>query len=585
MNSDRSAKEDIKRAADAVELIGQFVQLKKAGRNFVGLCPFHAEKAPSFTVSPERQTFHCFGCKKGGDIFTFWMEYHGATFPEALKDLGERYHVTVPERTFSPAERKKAALRETLFQTNEKAAAFFAETLGHTVIGKPGRDYLSKRSIPDETVSEFRLGYAPAQWDGLVKFFRRQQWDQGLALKAGLIIPKKGGGYYDRFRGRLMFPILDLRDRVVGFGGRVLDDSLPKYVNTPETPVFHKGDSPYGLHASFRAIRESQRVVIVEGYMDLLALRSRGLNEVVASLGTALTTEHIRRLKGYAREAIIVFDSDEAGKAAAVKSLPFFLNEGLSAKAVVLPDGHDPDSFVSSKGLNPFLELLDRAPAMFDFFLDQKLPPKEADVESKVRVLKEVLPVLSSLHNEAQRTLYVRRLSEHLGIREEVVLSELGRVRKSPSNKAAYRDLEGRLSASRVGKSLSDLQVLNLLIHYPDSLSRLMACDCRVLLSSPVVREIVDTIFKQFAEQGPSSPEGLMEALESGAAREQLREILHRPFIVYSDEDAEQAVREFEEKANQKQFMASLRKAKGDAQAQNRLIQSRVEGPTRANPD
>ena len=581
MTSHTSAKEDIKRAADAVELIGQFVQLKKAGRNYVGLCPFHAEKAPSFTVSPERQTFHCFGCKKGGDIFTFWMEYHGATFPEALKDLGERYNVTIPEGIFSPAERQKAALRETLYKTNEKATAFFEETLGHSVKGKPGSNYLTKRSISYETVSEFRLGYAPAQWDGLVKFLRRQQWDQDLALKAGLIIPKKGGGYYDRFRGRLMFPIFDLRDRVVGFGGRVLDDSLPKYLNTPETPIFHKGESPYGLNASFRAIRERQRVVIVEGYMDFLALRSRGLNEVVASLGTALTAEHIRRLKGYAREAIIVFDSDEAGKAAVVKSLPLFLNEGLSAKAVVLPNGHDPDSFVNSKGLNPFLELLDLAPAMFDFFLDQKLPQKETDVESKVRALKEVLPVLSSLQNEAQRALYARRLSEQLGIREEVVMSELGRVRKSASDKAAYRDLKGRLSASEVEKSLSDLQVLNLLVHYPNGVSRLMECDCRVLLSNPVVREIVDTIFKKFVEEGPSSTESLMEALESGDAREQLREILHRPFIVYSDEEAEQAVREFEEKANQKKFMVSLRKAKGDVQAQNRLIKSRIQGPTR----
>jgi DNA primase len=582
MPSHTSAKEDIKRAADAVELIGQFVQLKKAGRNYVGLCPFHAEKAPSFTVSPERQTFHCFGCKKGGDIFTFWMEYHGTTFPEALRDLGERYNVAIPERTFSPAERQKAALREALYKTNEKAAVFFEETLGHSVKGKPGRDYLSQRSISDETLSEFRLGYAPPQWDGLVRLLQRQQWDQGLALKAGLIIPKKGGGYYDRFRGRLMFPIFDVRGRVVGFGGRVLDDSLPKYLNTPETPVFHKGETPYGLHASFRAIRESQRVVIVEGYMDFLALRSRGLNEVVASLGTALTAEHIRRLKGYAGEAIIVFDSDEAGKAAVVKSLPLFLNEGLSAKAVVLPDGHDPDSFVNSKGLNPFLKLLNQAPAMFDYFLDQKLPRKEVDIESKVLILKEVLPVLSSLQNEAQRSLYAKRLSERLGIREDVVLSELGRTSKSPSGKAARWDIKERLTASRAEKTLSDLQVLNLLVHYPYSVSRLMACDCRVLLSNPAVREIVDTMFKKFVEERSSSTEALMDALESEAAREQLREVLHRPFIVYSEEDAEQAVREFEEKASQKKFMASLRNAKGDVQAQNRLIKSRIERPKRA---
>ena len=340
MTSYQSAKEEIKSTADIVELIGQYVQLRKAGRNHVGLCPFHAEKEPSFTVSPERHTFHCFGCKKGGDIFSFWMEYHGSTFPEALRDLAERYNVTISEGFSQAAEKEKAAKRENLYKINEKAAAYFQEALKDSAKGQAARDYFKKRSIPREIVSEFRLGYAPDEWEGLVKDLKDNNADLDGAVEAGVIIPGKKRGYYDRFRGRIIFPIFDLRrgERVVGFGGRVLDESLPKYLNTPETPIFHKGRSLYGLHSGHKAIREKGRAVVVEGYMDLLALRRHGLGEVVATLGTALTSDHIRKIKGIAREAVVVFDPDEAGVGAVLKSLPIFLNEGLRARAVELPE-------------------------------------------------------------------------------------------------------------------------------------------------------------------------------------------------------------------------------------------------------
>ena len=418
MHSHQSAKEEIKRAADIVQVIGQFVQLKKAGKNFMGLCPFHAEKDPSFTVSSDRQMFHCFGCKKGGDIFAFWMDYHGLTFPEALKDLAERYNVQITDNFSATEEKKRSKLRETLFKINEAAALYFQQALSKTAGGNPAADYLKKRAISKEIISEFRLGYAPDKWRGITDYLREHEIDLERAVQAGLIIPKKGGGYYDRFRGRVMFPILNLREQVIGFGGRVLDDSLPKYLNTPETPVFHKGEFPYGLHASFKAIRQKGVAVIVEGYMDLLALRRHGLDEVVATLGTALTGQHIRKIKGYAKEAVVVFDSDEAGRNAALRSLPLFLNEGLPARAVVLPNGHDPDSFVNRNGLPEFLKLLDSASSMFDFFLDQKLTQKGSDIERKVQVLKEILPVLSQLRNTAQRSLYAGRLSEQIGIRK-----------------------------------------------------------------------------------------------------------------------------------------------------------------------
>ncbi len=577
----QSAKEEIRRAADIVELVGQFVQLKKAGRNFVGLCPFHAEKDPSFTVNPERQTFHCFGCKKGGDIFAFWMEYHNAAFPEALRDLAERYSVTISDSFDPSAGKEKAAQKKTLFKINEKATAYFERALNQSSKGNAGRNYLHDRSISRETIIEFRLGYAPDEWGGLVGILRDHKLNLDMAVQAGVIIPKKNGGYYDRFRGRIIFPIFDLRQQVVGFGGRVLDNSLPKYVNTPETPVFHKGEFLYGLHASYKAIRDKNRAVIVEGYMDWLALRNHGLHEVVATLGTALTARHVGRLKGYAREAVIVFDSDEAGKAAVLKSLPVFSNEGLPARAVVLPDGHDPDSFVNANGLDSFLEFLDQAAPILDFYLEQKLTQTGLDMEGKVRVLEEIFPALSDLRTGTQRSLYVRRLSERIGVNEEVVWSELSVFMKRHSEKRLKSSMRDRLIDPKAKKiSMSDLQLLNLLIHYPQTIPRLMEHECRTLLSDPVVLKIVDTIFHGYRQNGLFSHEELMENLHSEAACEQLREVLHRPFV-YSDQDVEQAVVEFEEQLYQAKISASFQRARerGDMERLVQLTKLKSQGP------
>ena len=578
MVSYQSAKDEIKRAADVVELIGQYVKLRKAGRNYVGLCPFHAEKDPSFTVNPERQSFYCFGCKKGGDIFSFWMEYHSTTFPEAVKDLAERYHIPITEGYSAEAEKKKSGQRQALYRINEIAADYFQTTL-NSAKGRPARDYLKKRDILKDTRSEFRLGYASNEWDGLIGILSKHRVDMALAVQAGVIIQKEKGGYYDRFRGRVIFPIIDQRQQVVGFGGRVLDDSLPKYLNSPETPVFHKGESLYGLNASFKAIREKGRAVIVEGYMDWLALRKYGLGEAVATLGTALTDRHVRKLKGYAKEAVIVFDSDEAGKSAALKSLHVFANEGLTARAAVLPAGDDPDSFVNENGLERFLDLLEQASPMFDFFLEQKMTPGDSD-EKKVRALKEILPVLTEIRDFTMRSLYVRRLSEKIGIREEVVLTELKAHMKGMSGGTPGRVMKDDAKQPEKGHpSYEDLTLLNLVIQYPDTIPRLMAFECRRLLTHPEVIRIVDVIFEKYQSEGSFSPENFVESLADEYSQEQFREVLHKPVIVYSDQDVEQALVEYEKKVHQKKISASFRKAKGDLEAQNRLLEMKRQGP------
>lgn len=567
-----SAKEEVKEAADIAEVIGEYVQLKKAGRNYIGLCPFHSERDPSFTVSPARQMFHCFGCKKGGDIFAFWMEYHQTTFSEALRDLAERYNVTIPEKTSSLAEKRENELKDGLFYINEKATAYFQGLLENSSKGEPGRNYFRKRGLSEETVSRFRLGFASDEWQGLTSFLRPQKADLDLASKAGLIIPREKGGYYDRFRGRVIFPIFDLKDKVVGFGGRVLDNALPKYLNTPETPLFRKGEQLYGLNSCYKAIREKGRAVVVEGYMDCLAAREKGLDEIVAALGTALTASQVRKLKGYAKEAIAVFDSDQAGKTAALKSLPIFLNEGLSARAVVLPDGHDPDSFINEHGLGGFIELLDGAPPLFDFCLEQILTHEASGVEEKVRVLTEMLPVISKIREGAKRSLHVQHFCERTGIKEEVVLSELERVRDS-SGRVPHSELKKRLAISGANKYNRDLHFLNLLIHFPQHIERLMANEWDLLISDTDIMEIVRGIFEAHRVQGQFSPMALLQTLGSESAQQKMREALLLPPF-YSNQTAEIAVREFEQKLNQIKLSQSINKAKerGDLESLNKIL-------------
>ncbi len=573
MSSYPSAKETIKAAVDIVELVGQYVKLKRAGQNHVGLCPFHSEKAPSFSVSATRQMFHCFGCKKGGDIFAFWMEYHGTTFPEALKDLAQRYQISLPEERGTPSRIKETAEKKSLIELNELAARFFHHTLENSEDGQPGRDYLAKRGLSGDVVTDFRIGYAPNTWDALTTFLTRKGKDLRKAALAGLIIPKKPGGYYDRFRGRVVFPILDLRKQVVGFGGRVLDSSLPKYLNSPETPIFRKGRLLYGLHAAHQSIRQNGRAVVVEGYTDTLALRRHGFQEAVATLGTALTRDHIRILKGYAKEAVVVFDADASGKAAAKKSLPLFLNEGLSSRVLVLPENDDPDSFVNRHGLDSFLEELERSGPMFEFYLDLVLSEAGQGIEGKIDALRQTLPVLADLDSAATRSLLVHRVSERTGISESAILAELrnwrGGAPRSEGQTAAETSLVFKEERG------DDFPLLNLLIHAPHAIQGLVDDDCKVLLSNPVVALIFDTMVRFYKSRGELKPAEVLEHLTDERARECFREAMLAPPI-YPDEAVEQAVGEFRQNVRRRRISESISKARasGDIEKLNQLLKS-----------
>ena len=571
MESYQSAKDEIKRAADIVELIGQYVQLKRAGQNFVGICPFHGDKDPSFTVNQGKQMFHCFGCKVGGDLFAFWMAYHQVTFPQAMQDLAEKYQVTLPKGPWRSGEKKMRALKEALTELNDLAAAYFHGILLKSSMGLPGREYLKRRGLSKRIISEYRLGYASNEWEGLTGWLRSREADLKVAAQAGLIVPRKNQGYYDRFRGRVLFPIFNASKRIVGFGGRVLDDTLPKYLNTPETDLFHKGELLYGLDSALPSIRKSGRAVLVEGYMDVLALREHGYNESLASLGTALTEHHIRALKGFVKEVVVIFDSDSAGIAAAIKSLPLFASAGLSAKALVLPEGEDPDSLVQKEGVQSFLERLTQAVPLFDFFLEHHLSGSGDAVEIQIEVMKKALPILADLDHPAQKAYYVHRLAERSDLGESVIMSELERWEAHESTKVLSEDLTKRWSKNRSNRG-DDIHLLNLLVHHPESMERLTESGCRHLFSSPDSAALFEALHALFREKGILKPDEMLSQLEGQEICTQFREVMLTPSIYEGAVD--QAIEEFEAKACNLNMTAAIAEARkrGDSETLNQLL-------------
>jgi len=571
------AKEEVKKAADIVEVIGQYVELKKRGQNYISLCPFHSERSPSFTVNQAKQIYHCFGCGKGGDVFTFWMEYHNMSFPQSLRDLAERYSIPLPQDRNLYAERKRAELRELLFKINGLAADYFHNILVRSADGRPATEYFSRRHISQETIAAFRLGYAVNKWDGLIDYLRSKNISLDIGAKAGLLIPKKDGHYYDHFRGRIMFPIFDLNHQIIGFGGRNLDDSLPKYINTPETPLYHKGDSLYGLDSASKNIRERGLAIIVEGYMDMLVLRQHGTSNSVAILGTALTSDQIRRLKGYTKDVVVLFDPDDAGREAALRSFPLFLNEGISAKVLVLPEGEDPDSFVNRYGADEFKELLKGATPIFDFYLDQALAHMDTGVDGKIKVLREALPIFMDLEQGATRFLYVHRFSEKTGINEAIVWEELRHREDNRSEGRGTSQLKDRFFSDQDPRKYgTDLQFLNLLVHYPEIIDGFKDKEWELIVSDPEIIKVIRVLM----EQSPSgiNLDRIEEFLDSPGAREQIRVILmSKPF--YVKELVDQAVSEFSKKIAKIKISQSIShaKAEGDMEMLNRLVKARQD--------
>src|SRR5256714_10977 len=401
MVSDNS-RERVRAASDIVDVIGSDLPLKKAGVNFVVLCPFHQEKTPSFNVNPHRQIFHCFGCHKGGDVFTFVMEYENLEFPEALRRLADRAKIPLEPERGAPDQQTRS-VKENLLQIHEQIAQRWQNALATEAAGQIARDYLAKRGVSSEAITLFRLGYAPDLWDDTVNWAKSKGHDLALVEKGGLILKRENAeGYYDRFRGRLMFPICDEQGRVIGFSGRILagDEKTAKYVNSPETPIFIKSKVFFGLHKSKRAILDAGHAIICEGQLDLIACFMAGIQNVVAPQGTAFTADHARILQRYVDEVVLCFDSDNAGQNAAVRSLDHMLAAGLAVRGATIPAPDDPDSFIKKNGGQPFKQLIERAEGFFDYYLNRlcALNPVTTD-KGRLTVLRSMAEAVNKTRN------------------------------------------------------------------------------------------------------------------------------------------------------------------------------------------
>ncbi len=422
--------EDVLNRIDIVEVISGYIPLKRAGKNFKACCPFHHEKTPSFMVSPERQIYHCFGCGESGNAFKFLMRHERMEFPEAVETLAKKAGVVLPQA--KGRDDKGASVITQLYKINELASLFYAANLDSSA-GTIAKNYLFKRGIKEESIKLFGLGLASDKWEALINHLRQKNIGLSLIEKAGLALSKQAGGFYDRFRNRIIFPVSDIKSRVIGFGARVLDDSLPKYINSPETPVYIKGRNLYGLNFSKDSIGESDSAVIVEGYLDFIVPYQEGLRNIVASLGTALTVEQARVLKRYTRNVVMVYDADNAGQLAVLRSLDIFVEEEMEVKVVSLPAGFDPDSFVRKQGIAAFRERIGNAKGLFDYKLavmKSRYNPDEP--AGKAKISGELLSTINKFKNAVLRSEYIKRLAQELDVREEALLQELKRVKPSP---------------------------------------------------------------------------------------------------------------------------------------------------------
>lgn len=423
--------ERIRAASDIVDVIGSYLPLKRAGANFTALCPFHKEKSPSFNVNPHRQIFHCFGCHKGGDVFTFVKEYENIGFGDAVRRLAERAKIPI-EADSTPGERQERHVKDQLLEIHEKIAQRWHNCLLNEAAGRHARDYLDKRGVNAEAIKLFRLGAAPESWDDTVNWAKSKDYDLSVIEKAGLIIKKEEtGNYYDRFRGRLMFPICDELGRIVAFSGRVLsgDEKTAKYVNSPETPIFTKSKIFYGLDKAKRPILDAGFAIVCEGQLDLIACYMAGAQNIVAPQGTAFTDQHARILKRYASEVVLCFDSDEAGQNAAVRSLDHLLASGLAVRVAVVPAPDDPDSFIKAHGGEKFRDLIQNAKGFFDYYLDRlRAQNNQATDKGRFVILRAMADALEKAGSPAMTDAYAQKTALHLGISPESVRAEFAKT-------------------------------------------------------------------------------------------------------------------------------------------------------------
>lgn len=527
---------EIRTRASIVEVISSYVTLRRTGRSYVGLCPFHAEDTPSFNVNEERGFFHCFGCGAGGNVFTFLMRLEGLSFPEAVRGVAARFGLPLPSLNRDPREKE----REDLYRINTLAMTYFRRSLWETP-GEEARRYLSGRGLTKEIAERFTLGYAPPWESGLARFLQEQKVAMDKAVLLGLVGKRRGGGYYDRFRHRLIFPITDVVGRTIGFGGRLIGDreirqrqrdqteggggslspvsvsSLPKYLNSSDSPLYKKGASLYGLFQAKDAIGRKGRVLVVEGYIDALALVQNGFPETVAVLGTALGAEQLRLIRRFTQEVIAFFDGDAAGERAALRSFSLCVETGLWGKGAFLPQGHDPDSFVREHGSEEVERLLSQVLPLADFYLDRVDPGPETSMARRVQAAAEVAATLRKVKDPFAFSHLVRRAAERLEVGEEVL-----RASSPPAQERKERERRSRTSALEEAEQ----GLIELMLADPKIASRMETEGITPLFQTPLYRELAEEIVVSWKKAGGVEVGDFLDRLPKEVASRVVRRLM-----------------------------------------------------------
>ena len=534
---------------DIVDLVGESVRLTKKGSSYWGCCPFHSEKTPSFHVVPDRQIYKCFGCGKGGGAINFVMEMENLSFRDAVEVLAKRAGMAMPEMSRQSAGARER--REKLLEINKQAARAFHRWL-YAPQGAAGLDYLRRRGLSKGTLTRFGLGFAPNSWDALINELSKQGYDKRDLLDAGLAVSNKDGRIYDRFRNRVMFPIIDVRGNVIGFGGRVMDDSTPKYLNSPDTPVYNKSRNLFALNIAKKT--KAGRVILTEGYMDTISLHQAGFDSAVASLGTALTEEHAQLLSRYFKDAIIAYDGDGAGVSAAQRAIPILERAGMKVRVLRMQGAKDPDEFIKAHGPEAFLRLLDRSENQVDYRLAQI--QKKFDLEDdaqRVAFLQEAAQLISTLHSAVEREIYGGHAAKTAGVTPETMAQEVNRALKQRIRKARKQQERRDLSpASQLQPKARGLRYENIRSAMAEEgLIRLLLLDPGLVrdmgditggeFSSPLLGKVFDRLRGQ-AEQGMNTTLATLAEELTGEEMDHLAQVASQPESVAN---SSQSIRDY----------------------------------------
>lgn len=523
----------VKQQSDIVQVIGEHVNLKRSGVRYLGLCPFHQEKTPSFSVHPGQQFYYCFGCGAAGDVFNFVMNYHHLEFKDALKILADRCSVELPQRRQSPREAERQRRRELLFAVNRRAADIYRDYLCRLPGGAAARRYLQQRGVSEQVQERYQLGYAPSVEQAGWHFLGAQlnQDEQQAALTIGLLGAREQGGSYDRFRDRIVCPIFDGKGRIAGFGGRILGDGNPKYLNSPESDIYTKSRLLFGLYQQRDAIRSQRRATLVEGNFDLLSLVTHGYESVVAPLGTALTGDQVRLLKGLADEVVLLFDGDEAGIKAAERAVPLFLAERVSGRVALLPVGEDPDTYIRQHGAEGIRSIVEQAETLPEFALKRMVERHGLNLDGKTKIVEELKPLLAAADSPLQRSLVAAHFSSLLGVAAETLLAQVapdpGPV--VPGTPVSSPPQTGQRPVP-VAKGVREL--LAFMIFKPDRLADLEQAGVADILSGGIGEIIVLQLKRLVDERGFAlQPEELLSSLPEGEERSLVASVLLDPTL------------------------------------------------------